>query len=83
MAVITALRELTGHMARFSRMSAENFYSLTIRTENGSRVARFDRLDDAMAAYENARLDGAISAALDRVKQTPDGVNNYRIAELA
>jgi hypothetical protein len=36
-----------------------------------------------MAAYENARLDGAISAALDRVKQTPDGVNTYRIAELA
>jgi hypothetical protein len=74
---VTASQELLGHTARSQAMSAEhamqNFYNVTVQTDSGTRVARFDRFADAMAAYENARVNGAISAAVDRIQHTPHG----------
>ena len=82
----TASRELSGQTARSQAVRAEhtmqNFYSVTVQTDGGTRVARFDRFADAMAAYENARLNGAISAAVDRIQHTSHGIRSYRLAEL-
>jgi hypothetical protein len=61
----------------------QNFYNVTVQTDSGTRIARFDWFIDAMAAYENARLDGAISAVVDHILRTPRGMHSYRLAELA
>jgi hypothetical protein len=83
----TASRELSGHTARSLAMGAEHtlqedFYKLTVRTDSGTRVARFSLYADAMTAYDNARLDGAISAVVDRIQHTSHGTHSYRLAEL-
>jgi hypothetical protein len=61
----------------------EDFYELTVQTGSGTRVARFSLYADAMAAYENARLEGATSATVVRVQNTPDGMHCHRLAVLA
>jgi hypothetical protein len=61
----------------------EDFYQLSVQTESGTRVARFTLYADAMAAYENARLEGATSATVLRVQNTPDGMHSHRLAVLA
>jgi hypothetical protein len=61
----------------------QNFYNVTVQTDSGTRVARFDWFADAMATYENGRVDGAISAAVDHIQHTSHGMRSYRIAELA
>jgi hypothetical protein len=61
----------------------QNFYNVTVQTDSGTRIARFDWFIDAMAAYENARLDGAISAVVDHILRAPRGMHSYRLAELA
>jgi hypothetical protein len=75
-----------GHTARSLAMGAErkeDSYELTVQTDSGTRVARFSLYADAMTAYDNARLDGAISAVVDRIQHTPDGMHSYRLAVLA
>jgi hypothetical protein len=61
----------------------EDFYELTVQADGGTRVARFSSYADAMRAYDNAQLDGAISATVDRIQHTPHGVNRHVLAELA
>jgi hypothetical protein len=48
-----------------------------------TRVARFSSYADAMRAYDSARLDGAISAVVDRIQHTPHGMHRHVLAELA
>jgi hypothetical protein len=61
----------------------EDFYELTVQTRSDTRVVRFSLYTDAMRAYDNAQLDGAISATVDRIQHTPHGVNRHALAELA
>jgi hypothetical protein len=61
----------------------EDFYELAVQNNSGTRVARFSLYADAMRAYDNAQLDGAISATVDRIQHTPHGMHSYRLAVLA
>jgi hypothetical protein len=38
----------------------KDFYELAVQTTSGTRVARFSSYADAVRAYDNAQLDGAI-----------------------
>ena len=75
-------RELSGCVIRSLPMRAD-FYELTVQTDRGTRVARFSSYADAMRAYDSARLDGAISAVVDRIQHTPHGMHRHVLAELA
>ena len=74
--------ELCGCVIRSLPMRAD-FYELTVQIDRGTRVARFSSYADAMRAYDSARLDGAISAVVDRIQHTPHGMHRHVLAELA
>jgi hypothetical protein len=74
--------ELCGCVIRSLPMRAD-FYELTVQTDRGTRVARFSSYAEAMRAYDSARLDGAISAVVDRIQHTPHGIHRHVLAELA
>jgi hypothetical protein len=61
----------------------EDFYELTVQTDSATRVTRFSLYADAMRAYDNAQLDGATSATVDRIQHTPHGVDRHVLAKLA
>jgi hypothetical protein len=48
----------------------QNFYAVTVQTDDGTRVASFNGFAEAIAAYENSRINGALSPAVDHLPIT-------------